>query len=562
MKTLKQICCFLVISLLGIYDLSAQKKPIETVEGYFKNLDQGDAALASAKFAPGFKFSAPISPTPFDKEGWKMVAMGFKQAFPDMQHRIDKIFTDGMSVAVKCTFIGTNTGELMGNPPTGNKVMIPFHAIFELDKSGHVVELSSRFDLQSFNDQVMGINPMVRMDAEKTIRELLKAVDAADESKIKSLLEPNAVHYFQGQKVEGDGLVKRTQAFKAGFPDIERKIEEVIVANDVVTVRGRVTGTHSGMFMGMKPSSNNIDVPFLAIYKLSAAGKMKEGRIEFDTRVVMQQLSGMIATPDEIRKNVITAYESLNKRDWDKFKSVCNSQEFTEYSAGPAPIKGIDNAIAAYKSYFDMFPDMKFDIKSITIEGNKVILENNATGTNTGKVMGMLPPTGKSIQTQDVDIILIDKYGKAISHRTANPNEVLHQIGYGSLTNPNTGIVMDMYKNFGMGNPSGLLAHVNDKIYWDNTNNPVVKSTRPYMSKNEINGFFAEVPKVADVTRFDPVTMTADGDHVLTIVEVEWKVKATGKKLKSTFNHHFKFENSKLVWFQEVTSIPREVKGI
>lgn len=562
MKTLRQISCLLVISLLGISTIYAQKKPIETVKDYFKYLDQGDAKMASMKFSNSFKFIASIAPDPLDIDGWKMVAGSLKQAFPDMQHRVDKIFTDGMTVGVKGTFIGTNSGTMMGNPATGNKVMVPFNTIFEFEKSGKLVELTSRFDNQSFNDQLMGVNPMVRMNAEKTVRELMKAVDAADESKIKSLLEPDAVHYFQGQKVQGDGLVKRTQAFKMGFPDIERKIEDVVVANDVVTLRGRVTGTHTGVFMGMKPSGNSVDVPFLATYKLSPAGKMKEGRIEFDTRIVMQQLSGILATPDEIRKNVMIAYESLNKRDWVKFRSVCNAQEFTEYSAGPTPIIGIENAISAYQSYFNMFPDMKFEIKSITIDGNKVILENSAMGTNTGNVMGMLPPTGKSVRTQDVDIIIIDKYGKAISHSTANPNEVFHQIGYGSLSNPNTGTVMDIYKNFGMQNPDGVLAHVNDKIYWDNTNNPVVKSIKPFMSKSEIKSFFTDLMKVSDVTRFDPINITADGDHVITIVEVEWKLKSNGKKWKSTFNHHFKFENGKLVWFQEVTSIPREIKGV
>jgi len=87
----------------------------------------------------------------------------------------------------------------------------------------------------------------------------------------------------------------------------------------------------------------------------------------------------------------------------------------------------------------------------------KVVARVKATGTNTGEFMGM-PATGKPIMVRDMDIVELDAAGKCVSHWSANSAGALLQIGYGSLTNPSTAVVMDVYGKFGKGDVRGVIA--------------------------------------------------------------------------------------------------------
>lgn len=262
---------------------------------------------------------------------------------------------------------------------------------------------------------------------------------------------------------------------------------------------------------------------------------------------------------DLIKKNIKIAYESLNKRDYATFKTVC-AQDFVELTAGPAPIKGTDASIEAYKMFFAMAPDLKLNVKSIIIDGKRAILETTATGTNTGMVMGMLPPSGKKIMANDIEVITFNASGKATSHRNTNPNEIFNQIGYSALINPNTGLVMDIYGKFGKGDVAGIAASCADNVVWDISDNPFVKMPQVYTNNKDIPKFFADLMASGEVTKFEPVRFLADGDDVVCILHVGFKSKTNGKNWTSTFAHHFKIMNGKVVTFKEITTTPMEMK--
>ncbi|MBA4854023.1 nuclear transport factor 2 family protein [Emticicia sp. BO119] len=265
-------------------------------------------------------------------------------------------------------------------------------------------------------------------------------------------------------------------------------------------------------------------------------------------------------SPELIKKNVMAAYESLNKRDFAMFKTVC-TPDFIEYSAGPTPIKGIDDAIEAYKVFMSIAPDIMFKITNITVDGKRAIVEVEVAGTNTAPVMGMLPPTGKQFWYKDVDFVTFNEKGLATGHSATNPNEVFRQIGYGFLENPHTQSVMNLYQAFSKADVNGIVANINEKVSWDITDNPIVKNAKVYTSKSEIPMFFKELADACEPTKFEPYRFAADGDDVFAVIHVEWKSKANGKTWASNFSHHFKFANGKISEFRELTSKPWEVKG-
>ena len=66
-------------------------------------------------------------------------ARGWRQAFPDLDMRVDKLLAEQDLVAVRWTARGTNTGTGNGIPATGRKVEINGTTLFRMD-DGRIAE--------------------------------------------------------------------------------------------------------------------------------------------------------------------------------------------------------------------------------------------------------------------------------------------------------------------------------------------------------------------------------------------------------------------------------------
>ena len=61
---------------------------------------------------------------PAGREGFKMLNVMFRSAFPDVWVTVDQIVADDDKVACRWTSTGTHKGDLFGIPPTGNEVKV------------------------------------------------------------------------------------------------------------------------------------------------------------------------------------------------------------------------------------------------------------------------------------------------------------------------------------------------------------------------------------------------------------------------------------------------------
>ena len=82
---------------------------------------------------------------PMDLHGHQGFSAGFYAAFPDLEHRVEELIAEGDRVAVRFRLMGTNTGEFMGNPPTGKGVDIGALALLTV-VDGQVSEIDADFD--------------------------------------------------------------------------------------------------------------------------------------------------------------------------------------------------------------------------------------------------------------------------------------------------------------------------------------------------------------------------------------------------------------------------------
>jgi len=87
-----------------------------------KVISGGDTAFAREHIDPAF---VEHNPSPGQDAGvngfFQWLAMQ-RAAFPDMKLTINDIFAQGDKVVIRSTMTGTNTGEMMGKPPTGKPI--------------------------------------------------------------------------------------------------------------------------------------------------------------------------------------------------------------------------------------------------------------------------------------------------------------------------------------------------------------------------------------------------------------------------------------------------------
>jgi steroid delta-isomerase-like uncharacterized protein len=75
----------------------------------------------------------------------------------------------------------------------------------------------------------------------------------------------------------------------AAFSDGEIVLEETVAEGDMVSVRWRMRGTHTGEYMGVPATGKQIVTPGMSMYRI-AGGKIAEDWSVMDMLGVMQQL--------------------------------------------------------------------------------------------------------------------------------------------------------------------------------------------------------------------------------------------------------------------------------
>lgn len=283
-----------ILSLLFIaaFCLQGNTQKVPTViQNYFTWLDAGHPEKSGTLLCEKFNASAPFSPVVMDKNTWIGVGKGFVTAFPDMKHQIVDCISSKNKVVVKGIFSGTNEGPMMGNPATGNKVSTPFVTIFELDGK-KITSLTTTFDQKLFESQLMAGLPDPAVKAESDIRSFLKSVDDMNIDKALSYCAENFIHYFGGKPGTPDDFKNRLVAYKTAFPDIQRQVEKVYYSTGAITVKGRTTGTNTGMFMGKNPSNKKMNVSWIGIYELNNDGKISKAWVEVDKAGMESQIYG------------------------------------------------------------------------------------------------------------------------------------------------------------------------------------------------------------------------------------------------------------------------------
>jgi len=134
-------------------------------------------------------------------------------------------------------------------------------------------------------------------------RLLFEEIDKGNAEFVMELFAPDVVAYSPSASAAPatrEELLRRTEAFLQGFPDLHHTVDEATADGDTVTVRFTVRGTHQGEFAGIPATGKPMQLSAISVMRFEG-GKVVEVRQEADTLGMMQQL-GLELTPAAVEQ--------------------------------------------------------------------------------------------------------------------------------------------------------------------------------------------------------------------------------------------------------------------
>jgi steroid delta-isomerase-like uncharacterized protein len=109
-----------------------------------------------------------------------------------------------------------------------------------------------------------------------------------------------------------------------------------------------------------------------------------------------------------------SAYDRINMGDIEGFGALL-ADDFVEHEETPGVPPTKEGVVQFFRMYRAAFPDLRMDTEDVLASGDKTVARVRATGTHQGELMG-IPPTGKRVDVQLIDIMKFDDAGLVREH--------------------------------------------------------------------------------------------------------------------------------------------------
>jgi steroid delta-isomerase-like uncharacterized protein len=142
--------------------MSTEDNKIQLRRFFEQAWNHKDFSVVDEMTDPTYVDHTPGGPpgVPPGPEGFKQLMSAYLAAFPNIQIAVEDVIAEGDKVVVRWTAHGTQTGPLMGIPPTGKAVTLTGITIDRL-RDGKVVEGWTNLDILGMLQQ-LGVVPIPR----------------------------------------------------------------------------------------------------------------------------------------------------------------------------------------------------------------------------------------------------------------------------------------------------------------------------------------------------------------------------------------------------------------
>lgn len=137
------------------------------------------------------------------------------------------------------------------------------------------------------------------MDHASTLRRLYELLNAGDIDGFGDQLSDDFIEHEEtpGLAPTKDGVKDFFRMYRAAFPDLQMRVQDIVASGDKAVARVRATGTNQGEFMGMPASGKTIDFQLIDIMQFGADGLIREHWGVLDALSMMQQLGAIPEGP-------------------------------------------------------------------------------------------------------------------------------------------------------------------------------------------------------------------------------------------------------------------------
>ncbi|MBL8131650.1 MAG: ester cyclase [Anaerolineae bacterium] len=351
----------------------------------------------------------------------------FLGAFPDFRLELEAISAEGDWVVLHGIYQGTHTGAAYLNAPAaGNPFKTYVVEVFRV-KDGKFVERHRWFDIMTLLRALQ--TPGGAEPAMGTRAGAAPSTTTPDQKRARirqyfnEMVIPRNIDrmpFFLGDNVldhsAPPGLPSGVEGARmflnmnyASFPWTDYDIQHVIADGDLVTVVFEIVGEHTGApFFGVPASGKRFKVQCIEIERVPGEHFLEHwGGMDF-VQLSAQLGLGLFgesqdqqqaAVEQDVRRLAEDYIEGMNEGNIDRVMSVF-ADSFIDHQVVPGgATMGNDFAAVrlAHVMLHESFPDVKFSLRDLIIDGDIVFMMVRGEGTHMGAFFGM-PATGKHIK--------------------------------------------------------------------------------------------------------------------------------------------------------------------
>lgn len=132
---------------------------------------------------------------------------------------------------------------------------------------------------------------------------------------------------------------------------------------------------------------------------------------------------------DQARQIVAPFYEMLNKpaeKDLAALAAAAIAPDWRSF-AGEKNVKNREEFVAQVSGFGKLIPDLTWRISEIFVDGDRIIVRSEASGTPQGPIFGVAP-TGKSFQIMTIDIHTVRDGKLAVAHHVEDWAGAIRQL--------------------------------------------------------------------------------------------------------------------------------------